>query len=195
MVNLVLTPDQVRSAPAFVRQWIRSLLAADFDFPVAAAESGDAAAANALAECSLDEAALVLQQIQNDYLACQVFFDLGREEGAAGLHGASAIHRTSLAAIMQHVRLPDIEHLVAYLDEIARAYQRVRGTADAALLAVDRQGDCYIHETTRRSIRALWKALVTSRLNPAVPAVQPAMPAGPAVVPGVGPAGIPVTPA
>jgi len=188
MVNLVLSADQIRSAPPPVREWVRNLLAAELDLPVEPMEHREATAARTLTECTVDEAALILQQIQNDYLACQVFFELGREDATAKSRSA-LIHRTSLEEIMHHVKLADVKHLVACLEEISRAFHEVRGDADAALFAFDRQGDCYVHETTRRSIRTLWQALVTSRLSTSAPPVKPAMPAGPSLAPGTLPAG------
>jgi len=187
MVNLVLTADQIRSAPQPVREWVRNLLAAELDLPIKPIEHREETAARTLAECTVDEAALVLQQIQNDYLACQVFFELGRE-GVTGKAPTASVHRISLEEIMHHVKLTDVEHLVACLEEIGRAFRAVRDEADVLLFAFDRQGDCYVHETTRRSIRALWQALVTSRAGQSTPAVKPAMPAGPTLAPGTAPA-------
>jgi len=179
MVNLVLTNDQIRSAPLPVREWVRNLLAAELDLPVRAMEPREETA-RTLAECTVDEAALILEGIQNDYLACQVFFELGRE-AVPGRAPPASIRRTSLEEIMHHVRLTDVQHLAACLDEIGQAFRRVRNDEAVLLFAFDQQGGCYVHETTRRSIRALWQALVTSRLGVSAPAVSPVMPAGPPV--------------
>src|SRR4051812_47382568 len=107
MVNLVLTADQIRSAPPEVRQWLRNLLAAELDLPVDAVEHRAETAARTLADCTFDEAALILQQIQSDYLACQVFFELGRED-AAGKMRSGPVRRTSLEEIMHHTKLTDV---------------------------------------------------------------------------------------
>jgi len=187
MVHLVLTADQIRSAPPEVRQWVRNLLAAELELAIEPDGHGAVAAPRALAECSVDEAALILQQIQNDYLTCQVFFELGRED-AAGKVRPEPVRRTSLAEIMHHTKLSDVEHLVACLDEIRRAFHETGGNPEAALFAFDQQGNCYVHETTRRSIRALWQALVASRAGPSAPvAVRPAMPSNPSPPPGTVP--------
>ena len=173
MVDLVLTAAQIRSAPSAVRVWVRNLLAAELGLPLEPQEE----TARTLAECTVNEAAQILERIQNDYLACQLFFELGRER-IPGRAPAASAHRTALEEIMHHVRLTDVDHLAAGLDEIGRAFRAIRGDADALLFAFDQQGGCYVHETTRRSIRALWQALVTSRLGATAPAVSPVMPAG-----------------
>jgi hypothetical protein len=177
MVDLVLTADQIRSAPVPVREWVRNLLAAELDLPVRPIEPREDTA-RTLAECTVDEAARILEHIQSDYLACQVFFELGRDVGPGRAPSAS-VHRTSLEEIMHHVRLTDVQHLATCLDEISQAFRRVRNDDAVILFAFDQQGGCYVHEMTRRSIRALWQVLVTSRLGGSAPAVGPVMPAGP----------------
>ena len=65
---------------------------------------------------------------------------------------------------------------------VARLESIVDG--NEGLAAGSSVGDCWVHETTRRSIRALWQALVTSRVGAPEPAVKPAMPAGPSLATG-----------
>ena len=67
---------------------------------------------------------------------------------------------------------------------VAEEDHEVRGDADAALFALDRHGDCYVQERTRRSIREPWQVLVTSRLSASAAVVEPVMPAGPSLAPG-----------
>ena len=133
-----------------------------------------------LAECSAEEAALVLEQVRDDYLTSQVFFELSRDVSREG-SVPSGLHRIAIADILRHTRLGDAEHLATCLDRINAAFQVVRGDQGAMLFAFDRTGGVYIHEATWRSFKALWNALLTSRLPNASELPGMTMPAGSAV--------------
>ena len=133
-----------------------------------------------LAECSGEEAALVLEQIRDDYLTSQVFFELSRDVSREG-SVPSGLHRIAIADILRHTRLGDGEHLATCLDRINAAFQAVRGDQTAMLFAFDQMGGIYIHDATWRSSKALWNALVTTRLPNASELPGMAMPAGPTV--------------
>jgi hypothetical protein len=186
MVDFLLRAEEVDSAPREVKDWLASLL----DRQVA---GGTAAAARRepgpiLAECSVEEAARVLDLLQSDYLACQVFFELGRDEPAAATPPWQ-LHRIGLDQILHHVRLADARHLVACLEKIAGAYRTVHPEGGAALFGLDERGGCYVHPTTRQSIHRLWQALVTDHLRSAGAWPQAGMPAGPGTsMPGAAPA-------
>jgi hypothetical protein len=174
MVGLVLSADQLRSAPEEVKNWLRGLLQRE----LLLGGEAEIAPSQMLAECSPDEAALVLRQIHNDYLACQVFFELGREDPVETAR-RSVLHRTSVDEIMHHVPVGDVQHLVACLEEISNAFGLVRRDPEAKLLAIDERGGCYVHQTTRRSIKGLWEALVTARLQETPASFPTMLPAGP----------------
>ena len=77
MVDLVLKAEQIRLAPLEVKEWIRSVVLAEL---APGPERGqDETAEAALAECTVEEAGLVLEPVRDDYLAAQVFLELGRE--------------------------------------------------------------------------------------------------------------------
>ena len=133
-----------------------------------------------LAECSFDEANLILQQIRDDYIACQVFFELSRDDLREHL-GPPDLHRSPIAHILSHTRLSNPKHFSIYLNRINEAFQAVRQDSSAVLFASDRAGGLYVHNTTRRNIKALWQALVTSRMPSSSEIPGMAMPVGPAV--------------
>jgi hypothetical protein len=160
MVDLVLKADQIRSAPREVRAWLGSMLQQEWGLQAEA----DPGPGHVLAECSSEEAALVLAEIQSDYLACQVFFELGRGIPLESARGAR-LHRVLLSDILHHVRLGSVEHLAACLEEISRAFATVRSDPEARILAVDHGGACYVQEMTRQSIRSLWETLVMTRMG------------------------------
>jgi hypothetical protein len=180
MVDLVLKAEQVRSAPREVKDWIGMILMEELALESGPVHRDEHAGEPKLAECSPEEAGLVLEQIRDDYLACQVFFELCRDTTRARAEG-SELHRIAIQDILRHTRLGDAQHLAACLDRISEAFQAVRRDPDAALFAFDRTGGLYVHETTRRSIKALWQALVMSRLPSASELPGMAAPAGPAV--------------
>jgi len=191
MVEIVLTSEQIRSAPQEVKDWIRSLLDRELAFAHKPAfETADArVGVPSLSACSREEAAMLLQQIREDYLACQVLFELGRDDFAGPRQGE--LHRVGLGEIMRHIRLQDSRHLAECFAGIGAAFRRVRGDPEAELFAFDGAGNCYIHETTHQSVKALWHALVAAQL-PADRSEQlqrPPMPSGPSVPLSARPAG------
>jgi hypothetical protein len=166
MVDLVLKAEQIRSAPREVKEWIRSVVLAELELAPGPERGQDETAEAALAECTVEEAGLVLEHIRDDYLAGQVLLELGRDT-AHQYAGSPELHRIPVTDILHHTRLGDAQHLAACLDRIAQAFQAVRRDPSATLFAFDRMGGVYVHVTTRQSIKALWQALVTSRLTPA----------------------------
>jgi hypothetical protein len=187
MVDLVLSAEQIRSAPREVKEWIKSIFLTELTLAAGPEHERGEMREATLAECTVAEAGLVLEQIRDDYLACQVFFELSRDSLREKMESAE-LHRIPVAEILRHTRLGDPEHLAACLDRISVAFQTVRHDPTAMLFAFDRMGNLYIHDATRRSIKGLWQALVTSRLiNPSeLPGI--ATPEGPTVPVDAGPA-------
>jgi hypothetical protein len=163
MADIVLKSEQIRGAPREVKEWIAALLAAELGLGAEPAAEPREPQHVALAECSAEEAGQLLELIRDDYVACQVLFELSRD-APGDRPGTAPVHRVAFADIMRHARLDHPDQLVQCLDHIARAFQEVRGDASVMLFALDRAGGVHVHETTRRSIRALWQVLVTSRL-------------------------------
>lgn len=173
MVGIVLTPEQIRAAPAEVRQWLRGLIETDFAIaaplgapPPGAPPARAADPAEGLAACSPAEAAGVLRRLQGDHAACQVFFELGRAP-APGWAPGGPLHRIALGELARHCRIPDGGRLVACLEAINQAFQAERGDAGATLFGFDEQGACYIRRETHDGIRELWDALAMAGTGPA----------------------------
>ncbi|WP_429818397.1 hypothetical protein [Ensifer sp. B1-9] len=162
MVDLVLSQAQIRSAPQEVKEWLRTILLEELDIGLQPVGADEKEAEISLTECGFKEAGLVLEQIRNDYITCQIFFELGRDSPSDRL-GQQRLRRIAIADILRHTRLADAEHLSASLVKIRDAFQTVLGNANAELFAFDHMGGLYIHGTTKRSIKALWQALMTQR--------------------------------
>lgn len=155
MVGLVLTPEQVKSAPPEVRAWLHAMLEAEYGGPdLRSGQDEDAR----LAALEPEEAAAMLDRIRSDFLSTQVFFEFGREPSAAA-QLPPHLHRVAIPDILRHTQIGDVQHLAACLDAITAAFRAVRGDPDAALFAFDQGGGCYVHVATRQSIQAVWRQL------------------------------------
>ena len=78
MAGLVLGAEQTRSAPREVNEWIWSFVLAELALAPGPERGQDEMAEVALAERTVEEAGLVLEHIRDDYLAAQVFLEIGR---------------------------------------------------------------------------------------------------------------------
>ena len=154
MVGLVLTPEQVKSAPPEVRAWLHTMLEAEYGGPDLRAGRDEH---NALAALGPEEAGAVLERIRGDFLTTQVFFELGRDL-AAGAPMPPHLHRVAISDILRHTQIGDVQHLGACLDAITAAFREVRGDPQAVLLGFDQGGGCYVHAATKQAIQAVWRA-------------------------------------
>lgn len=164
MVDFLITAEDLRAAPQPVREWLAAQLFAAPDSAASAPVQSTEQHQTTLAALSTDEATRMLEVLRSDYLACQVFFELGREGGDYALQRPAA-HRLALADIIRHTRLADLDHLAACLDSITAAFREVRDDPAAMLFAVDQRGGLYVHEGTRKAIKSLWQAIVTTQLS------------------------------
>lgn len=178
MIDFVIRAEDLRNAPPVVREWVRALVRAELALEP---EEGPAREEPAgLAALTPTEAGQILEFIRSDYLTSQVFFELGRD--AAHLPGEPAgLHRIAIADILRHTRLGDADHLGTCLDRINEAFRTLHEDPGATLFAFDRKGGLYVHDTTRRSIKALWQAIVTARLADVSGIEAGTAPAGPSM--------------
>jgi hypothetical protein len=191
MIGITLSAEQIRSAPPEVRRWIEAEIAATVTalHPVTPDPQVQAAM---LAPCGPQDAARLFEALRGDHALAQLFLELGREGGHA-MPGGLVAHRAG--DVMQHSRIEGRDRLLAGLATIERAFHAVRQDADGALLGMDRAGNVYVHETTCRSIAALWARLLSAGTGTA-PAAEPAGPplgvvpaSGPSMPVHFGPAG------
>ncbi len=170
MTSFTFSVAQVRSAPAGVRQWIENQVAADVLAPNRAHSQPSPAHAANLAACTLDEGVRIFEAIRDDVAATRVFLELARE-APVGVN-TQPLHALSIGEIMRHTQLND-SRLGDCFRAINQAFQQIRNNPEAALFGFDQANHVYIHETTHRSIRALWEELIQLRA-PAM--VQPTIP-------------------
>jgi hypothetical protein len=109
---------------------------------------------------TVDEAAKVLSLIERALPVVNVFFELGREGGSAGVNDLEAFR---LVDITRHARLQTMEQLADCLNIINTAVRSVRGDANASLYGLDQRGYCFIAGQTHRSIQPIWQEIVMER--------------------------------
>lgn len=170
MTSFTFTAEQVKSAPPEVRRWLENQIVAALAETRPAHDASQVHAA-ALAACSLEEAAQVLELIRGNFLLTQVFFELGREMSSSS-RAASPLHAVDVGDLLRHTRLPDGDRLADYLTAINQAFQQVRDDPTASLFGFDQQGHVFIHETTYASVHRLWQQLVAAAPGSAAPAAS-----------------------
>ncbi len=154
MVGITLSPEQIHQAPPEVRRWLEQQIASALGLH--RAEPALQAPARHLIGCNVEEARAILSLIQGLLPVVSVFFELGREPVAASTQGLRALR---LDEMLRHVHLQAPEQIVACLEAIDEALQRVRREPAAALTALDGSGHCLVADATARSILALWREI------------------------------------
>jgi hypothetical protein len=159
MVGITLSPEQLRAAPADVRRWIEHEVAVSLGLH--APEVVDAKRGSPqLVGLTVDEAAKVLSLIEGTLPVVNVFFELGREGGSAGVNDLEAFR---LVDITRHARLQTMEQLADCLNIINAAVRSVRADANATVYGLDQRGYCFVAGQTHRSIQRIWQGIVMER--------------------------------
>jgi hypothetical protein len=157
MISITISADQIRSAPTDVRKWIEGEVAGALGLQAptpATQRQGER-----LAVCSAEEVGAILSLIQGALPVVNVFFELGHQGVSFG-QGELEAYR--LSDLLHRARLHSVEQVVACLDVINEALQRIRGTAKVSLYGLDNQSHCFIAAQTQQNIRNLWKHVVES---------------------------------
>jgi hypothetical protein len=154
MVGVTLSPEQIRSAPPEVRRWLEEELAASLGLRVHGVE--DVPSSGRVVAASLEEARAILASIRGMLPVVNVFFELGRKGEGPAPQGFVVL---SLAKIFTHARLSTIQQVIASIDLINAATQKVRRDASCNLCLVDPRGLCVIAAETQDSIARLWQEI------------------------------------
>lgn len=151
MVGITLNPEQIRTAPPEVRQWLEHEIAHSLGLaPSAEPVPPDAPH---LAACNPQEAMAILGSIRSMLPVVSVFFELGREGTSIPRRGLEAFR---LSDMLRNTRLPNAGQLAACLDVIDRAFRLARNDDHAVLSILDPRGYCLVAEATRQSVLAVW---------------------------------------
>ena len=104
MTGITLSNEQIRNAPAAVRQWIEQEVIASLGLSPRAPATIPPQAAHLVA-CSVEDVAGVLEHIRGVLPAVNVLLELGRPGISIG---QPAVMTFRLMDILHHARLPDI---------------------------------------------------------------------------------------
>jgi len=157
MTSFTFTPEQVRTAPPEVRNWmVRQIMQA-----LSAGErpSHDPAHAEraALSACSVEEALQIFNLIRGDFVLTQVFFEIARDPAPG--RSAPSLHILDVGELLHHTRLHSGEALVESLEAINAAFREIHHGADATLFGFDDHGHVYVRQETHLSVRQVWEQL------------------------------------
>ena len=156
MIGITLTTDQIRNAPAPVRQWIEQEVIASLGLAPPAPAAAPPQTAHLVA-CTLDEAAGVLARLQSVLPAVNVFFEFGRP----GIgYGQPAVMAFRLIDILHHTRLANIDQVMTCLSMINQALTEVKSDPSARFCGFDNEGHCFIAPQTQGAIAKLWQSVI-----------------------------------
>jgi hypothetical protein len=156
MIGITLTAEQIRNAPAPVRQWIESEVVNSLGLAPRAPTAAPPQAAHLVA-CSVEDVAGVLEHLRGVFPAVNVLLELGRPGISFG-QPAVMTHR--LMDILHHTRLQDTSQVVTCLDMINQALAEVRNDPSARFCGFDNEGHCLIAPQTQTSIASLWQTMM-----------------------------------
>ena len=154
MTSLTFSLEQLRSAPPEVRRWVEHEIGAALGALGRLEHDPSQIHTPALAACTPEEALQMFDQLKENFLLAQVFFELARETPVGRV--APPLHALNLADLLRHTRLSDGDRLADCFTAINQIFQTVRNDSEAALFGFDQHGHVYIHESTHYSMRRAW---------------------------------------
>ena len=157
MIGITLDADQIRNAPAPVRQWIEQQVSASFGLiqePTSLPHSPH------LTACTEEQAAALLNQIRGVPAAIGVFFEFGRP-GIS--YGEPPIMAFRLIDIQHHTGLENMTRLMECLELINNSFAELCKDPDARFCGFDNEGHCLIPPASQRSIATLWQNIIAAQ--------------------------------
>lgn len=156
MTGITLNTEQIRNAPAAVRQWIEQEVVNSLGLSPRAPVTIPPQASHLVA-CSVEDAAGVLEHIRGVLPAVNVLFELGRP----GISfGQPAVMTFRLMDILHHTRLNDVGEVITCLEMINQALIEVKKDPSVRFCGFDHEGHCLIAPQTQASIATLWQNMM-----------------------------------
>jgi hypothetical protein len=159
--DIVLTAEQVAAAPDEVQRWLRSLFGGDeqLNGGFILERNGFASSGDGLAICDAAEIERLLRALDNDFIACQVLFQLGCDfyNPQTGEHRGHVIEITDF---INHTDVNDAAQLLCCLDVINIKLRELRGDRDATVYHRDGHGGVHVHARTQQTIYQIWRQLL-----------------------------------
>ena len=177
MVGITLSSEQIRNAPAPVRQWIEQQVIASLGLTPGLTPQGAGAAppqAAHLVACTEQEATAVLAQIRDVLPAVHVFFEFGRP-GVS--YGQPAVMAFRLLDLLHHAPLDNVGQVMDCLGLINQAFAKIRNDPSARFCGFDNEGHCLIAPATQQSVAKLWQTMIAGQQAAQTPAASPFAPA------------------
>jgi hypothetical protein len=159
MTGITLTTEEIRTAPAPVRQWIEQQVMASLGMVPPAAVTPPPQAAHLVA-CSLRDAEAILTEIEGQMSVVNVFFEFGR---SMMCYGQPPVMVFRLLDIQYHTRLQEVGQVIASLDVINKTLARIRQDDSVRFCAFDNNGHCLIPPQTQQSIATLWQRMMENQ--------------------------------
>jgi hypothetical protein len=159
--DIVLTAEQVAAAPDEVQRWLRSLFGGDerLNSGFILERNSFASSGDGLAISDAAEIERLLRALDNDFIACQVLFQLGCDfyNPQTGEHRGHVIEITDF---INHTDVNDAAQLHCCLDVINIKLRELRGDRDATIYHRDGHGGVHVHARTQQTIYQVWRLLL-----------------------------------
>jgi hypothetical protein len=155
-VSLVITPEQVKSAPREVRQWLFRLFGAEDPSAFVVERNGFRYTEENLAICSEAEISAIYDRICQDRIAAQILFQFGCNSYDPAT-GAVHAHRVHVGDLLRYTELRMGTRLDGYIELITAAMRAERGDPAALFFQHDHHDAYWVHELTQASIHRLWE--------------------------------------
>jgi hypothetical protein len=157
-ITLMITPEQVKSAPREVRQWLFRLLGAEDPTAFIVERNGFRYTEDNLAVCSETEIAAIYDRICRDRVAAQILLQFGCNSYDPAT-GAIHAHRIHVGDMLRYTDLRNATHLDGYLKTITDALRTERNDSAAEFFAHEHHNAYWVHELTQTAIHRLWERL------------------------------------
>jgi hypothetical protein len=121
-------------------------------------QNGALKSTQGLAICCGLEIKTLLRRLGDDYVACQVFFELGCKlyDPRTGDRRAHPLHSHDF---LHHTDVGDFVHLHRAINTINGALRELRDDRDVVLCRFDGRNGFHVHEATQHLIYEFWRRL------------------------------------
>ncbi len=126
MTSFTFSLEQLKAAPPEVRRWVEHEIGVALGALGRLEHDPSQIHTPALAACTPEEALQMFDQIKENFLLAQVFFELARETPVGRV--APPLHALNLADLLRHTRLSDGDRLADCFTAINQIFQTVRTT-------------------------------------------------------------------
>jgi hypothetical protein len=164
--GILLSTDQILTAPAAVQRWLRSSVlgletsedgsVSDDGFVLT--QNGTVSSDSGLAVCTVHEIKMLLRGLSENYAALQVFFQLGCDYRNPAT-GERRPYPLRLSDFRRHTDVGNIPRLRSIIHDINEQLKTMRGDAEALLCRISSHDVYHVHEVTQYRIYRYWRPL------------------------------------